>query len=94
MAATCYNIVMSQIFNDPVDIGLDKDGVLTSFVWQKKIYQVTSFTVIKGRPAFSRLYQEERYRVETRQGLVCELVKKDGQWMLEQVWEYKGNSLF
>lgn len=82
------------MYNDQVDVGLDREGHPKSFVWRKALYQVTSFSVVQGRPVFSKLYDEARYRCETKQGIVCELVRTNDQWVLEQVWEYKGKTLF
>jgi hypothetical protein len=82
---------MSKLYNEAIDVSQDQDGGPRSFIWRKKVYQVTSYTVERDPESTSRFkikrYQQpDRYRCETKQGLVCELVKGE-RWILERIWD-------
>jgi hypothetical protein len=81
---------MSKLYVEPIEVALDQDGGPRSFIWRKHVYQVTGYKVEKQPFSYSFRpppRRPDRYRCETKQGLVCELVKQEDGWVLERVWD-------
>lgn len=79
---------MSRLYRQPVIVQADSEGNPIAFAWQGRTYPVINCNILKAMPSRFRKAQEpDRYRCETKQGLVCDLLKKDGHWVLERVWD-------
>ncbi len=68
---------MSKLYRQPVEAQV-KEGLPVAFRWRGQWYSVVECTVQGYLP---------RYRCETRQGMLCDLVEKEDGWMLERVWD-------
>lgn len=82
---------MTKLYNEKIEVSHDQTGGPRSFIWRKKVYQVTGYTMEESQMdsfTFKRYLGPDHFKVETKQGLVCELLKdQDGQWTLERVWD-------
>lgn len=79
---------MSKLYRHPVQVHTDPGGWPMSFIWKGIPYTVTYCTATKHMEYYLKRYREpDRYRCETKQGLVCELLRKGEEWQLERVWD-------
>ncbi|OPY57235.1 MAG: hypothetical protein A4E55_01778 [Pelotomaculum sp. PtaU1.Bin035] len=79
---------MSKLYRQPVEVRLYPSGQPAAFRWRRRWYHVTSCTVQERRPSRLQWWVDiPRYRCETEQGLVCDLVREGDGGMLEWVWD-------
>ena len=79
---------MKKIYRHLVKVETDNEGIPVTFFWHLKTYNVTRCEVKKAPalPFESSLDEPDRYMCQTEQGIICELVKKGEEWILERVW--------
>jgi hypothetical protein len=83
---------MTKLYRSPVRVELDDQQRPRRFRWLGRWHRVFNCVAHEENQHWlSRLRNSEpqRYRCETYQGLVCELlyVKEEGTWILERVWD-------
>ncbi|SFR12509.1 hypothetical protein SAMN05660706_12541 [Desulfoscipio geothermicus DSM 3669] len=79
---------MSKLYCQTIEVQI-QNGLPIAFRWRNCWYQVTGCIVKQTMPSRWEPWRDliPRYRCETRQGMVCDLVKNYGQWILERVWD-------
>ena len=81
---------LTKLYNEQIEVSRDENGGPRSFIWRRSVYLVSSYTVEKAPVdsfVFKRYAGPDRYRCETKQGLVCDLVRQGDEWTLERVWD-------
>lgn len=80
---------MTKLYRQQIKVQT-RDGLPVAFYWRRVWYRVTACTVkeeLPSRREWWRMPGPPRYRCETKQGLVCDLIKDGNGWKLERVWD-------
>ncbi|MDH7577871.1 MAG: hypothetical protein QHH75_08625 [Bacillota bacterium] len=82
---------MSKLYNCPVEVHILPNGLPLAFRWRGFWYRVAKCTVVKGKTVIPWYWFQNpyisRFRCETEQGMVCDLVREREEWKLERVWD-------
>ncbi|MDH7577329.1 MAG: hypothetical protein QHH75_05750 [Bacillota bacterium] len=82
---------MSKLYNHPVEVQLSPGGLILAFRWRGFWYRVARCRVIRGKQVLPWYHFQNpylpRYRCETKQGMVCDLIREREGWKLERVWD-------
>jgi len=82
------DICLTKLYRQPIEVKL-RDGLPVAFNWRQHWYQVTSCKVEEQYASriWKRLAGPPRYKCETQQGMICDLIKDEYGWILERVWD-------
>ncbi|MBF7081869.1 nucleotidyltransferase [Desulfallas sp. Bu1-1] len=80
---------MTKLYRQPIEAQI-RGGRPVAFRWRRRWYQVISCVVHEDLPSRLEWWKvpgPTRYRCETRQGMVCDLIREGEGWVLERGWD-------